>query len=125
MHRKLIVCLSPYQNAGHHCKVKMANKSFEYVAKLKYVIFNTEFGNHFLTFSSEFCVSISYLRTHTIILPNVLYVCENWCLTLKEEHKLMVFNHRVLRRIFGPNIKLHSEAFHNLYSSPCITQVIK
>jgi hypothetical protein len=38
----------------------------------------------------------------TIILPVVLYGCETWFLTLKEEHRLRVFENRVLRRIFGP-----------------------
>jgi hypothetical protein len=38
----------------------------------------------------------------TIILPVVLYGCENWFLTLREEHRLRVFENRVLRRIFGP-----------------------
>jgi len=38
----------------------------------------------------------------TIILPVVLYGCENWSLTLREERKLRVFENMVLRRIFGP-----------------------
>jgi hypothetical protein len=38
----------------------------------------------------------------TIILPVVLYVCETLSLTLREEHKLRVFENRVLRRIFEP-----------------------
>jgi hypothetical protein len=38
----------------------------------------------------------------TIILPMVLYGCETWSLTLREEHRLRVFENRVLRRIFGP-----------------------
>ena len=38
----------------------------------------------------------------TIILPVVLYVCETWSLTLREERRLRVFENRVLRRIFGP-----------------------
>ena len=38
----------------------------------------------------------------TIILPVVLYGCETWSLTLREEHRVMVFENRVLRRIFGP-----------------------
>jgi hypothetical protein len=37
-----------------------------------------------------------------IILPVVLYGCEIWSLTLREEHRLRVFENRVLRRIFGP-----------------------
>jgi hypothetical protein len=38
----------------------------------------------------------------TVILPVVLYGCETWSLTLREEHGLRVFENRVLRRIFGP-----------------------
>jgi hypothetical protein len=38
----------------------------------------------------------------TIILPVVLYGCESWSLTLRDEHRLRVFENRVLRRIFGP-----------------------
>jgi hypothetical protein len=38
----------------------------------------------------------------TIILSFVLYECETWSLTLREEHRLRVFENRVLRRIFGP-----------------------
>jgi hypothetical protein len=62
----------------------------------------------------------------TIILPVVLYGCETWSLTLREEHRLRVFENSVLRRIFGPKRdevtgdwrKLHNEELHNLYSSP-------
>jgi hypothetical protein len=38
----------------------------------------------------------------TVILPVMLYGCETWSLTLREEHRLRVFENRVLRRIFGP-----------------------
>jgi hypothetical protein len=38
----------------------------------------------------------------TVVLLVVLYGCETWSLTLREEHKLRVFENRVLRRIFGP-----------------------
>jgi hypothetical protein len=37
-----------------------------------------------------------------VILPVVLYGHKNWSLTLREEHRLRVFENRVLRRIFGP-----------------------
>jgi hypothetical protein len=40
----------------------------------------------------------------TVILPLVLYGCENWPLTLGEEHRLRVLENRVLRRIFGLKI---------------------
>jgi hypothetical protein len=62
----------------------------------------------------------------------VLYGCETWSLTSREEHRLRVFENRVLRRIFGPKReedgswrKLHNDEFHNLYSSPNIARVIK
>jgi hypothetical protein len=38
----------------------------------------------------------------TIILPVVLYGCETWSLTLREEHRMRVFENRVLRKIYGP-----------------------
>jgi hypothetical protein len=69
----------------------------------------------------------------TIILPVVLYGCETWSLTVREEHKLRVFENRVLRRIFGPKRdgvtggwrKLHIKELHNLYSSATIIIIIK
>jgi hypothetical protein len=61
-----------------------------------------------------------------------LYGCETWSL-IREEHRLRVFENRVLRRIFGPKRdevmeewrKLHSEELHNLYSSLDIIKQIK
>ena len=69
----------------------------------------------------------------TIILPVVLYGCETWSLTLREERRLRVFENRVLRRISvskrhgvtGEWRKLHNEELNDLYSSPNIVQVIK
>jgi hypothetical protein len=66
----------------------------------------------------------------TIILPVVLYGCETWSLILREEHRLRVFENRVLRRIFGPKRdevkgewrKLDNEELHDLYSSPSILE---
>ena len=43
-----------------------------------------------------------YFNNRTIILPVVLYGCETWSLTLREERKQRVFENMVLRRIFGP-----------------------
>jgi hypothetical protein len=58
-----------------------------------------------------------------------MYGCETWSLTLREEHRLRVFENRVLRRIFGPKRdevirgweKLHNDELHNLFSSPNIS----
>jgi hypothetical protein len=69
----------------------------------------------------------------TIRIYMVLYECETWSLTLREEHRLRVFENKVLRRIFGPRRdevtgdrrKLHNEELHNLYSSPNIIRMIK
>jgi len=62
----------------------------------------------------------------TIIFPVVLNGCETWSLTMREERKLRVFEHMVLRRIFGPRRdevtgewrRLHNEELNDLYSSP-------
>ena len=63
----------------------------------------------------------------------VLYGCETWSLTLKEECRLRVFENMVLRRIFVPKRdgvtgeyrKLHNEELNDLYCSPKIVRVIK
>ena len=69
----------------------------------------------------------------TIILPVVLCGCEAWSLTLREEHRMRVFESRVLRRIFGPNRvevtrkwrKLTNEELNYLYTFTNIVRVIK
>ena len=74
-----------------------------------------------------------YYYYRTIILPVVLYGCETWSLTLREERRLRVFENRVLRRIFGARRdgvtgewrKLHNEELNSLYSSPNIVRVMK
>ena len=67
-----------------------------------------------------------------IVLPVVLYGCETWSLTLREECRLRVFENRILRRIFGPKRdehgewrRLHNEELHSLYLSPNILRIIK
>jgi hypothetical protein len=67
------------------------------------------------------------------MLPVVLYGCEAWSLTLREEQKLKVFKNRVLRKIFGPKRdevtgewrRLHNKELNDLYFSPNIIWVIK
>jgi hypothetical protein len=72
-------------------------------------------------------------RDKRIISTVVLYGCDTWSLTLREERKLRVFENTVLRRIFGPRRdevtgewrRLHSEELNDLYCSPNIVRVIK
>jgi hypothetical protein len=66
----------------------------------------------------------------TVILPVVLFGCESWSLTLREEHRLRVFENRML--VFGSKRvedgswrKLHSDVLYGLYSLPNIVRVIK
>jgi hypothetical protein len=69
----------------------------------------------------------------TISFPVVLYGCEILSLTLREEHRVSVFENKVLRKIFGPKRdeiiggwrKLHNEELHNLYCSLSIIRIIK
>jgi hypothetical protein len=68
-----------------------------------------------------------------IILPVVLYGCETWSLTLREEQRLRAFENRVMRRISGPKRdeatgewrRLHNGELNDLYSAPNIIRVIK
>ena len=69
----------------------------------------------------------------TIILPVVMYGCKTWLLTLREEHRLRVFEKRVLRKIFWPKWeevtgewrKLQNEELNDLYYSSNVVRVIK
>ena len=69
----------------------------------------------------------------TVSLAVVLYGCEAWSLTLREERRLRVFENRVLRRIFGLKrdevtgqwSTLHNEELNDLYCSPNIVWMIK
>jgi hypothetical protein len=66
-------------------------------------------------------------------LKVVLYVCETWSVAVREEHRLRVFENRVLRGIFGPKReevtgewrKVCSGELHNVYSSANIIRHIK
>jgi hypothetical protein len=86
-----------------------------------------------LLFSHLLSSNVKFKIYITIILPAVLYVCETWHLTLREQHRLRVFENMVVRRIFGPKRgevtgewrKFQSEEHHILYSSPNIIRQIK
>jgi hypothetical protein len=90
-----------------------------------------------LSFSPKYFVFPSHIqkveikRYKTVILPVVLYGCETWSVTSREEQRLRVFDNRVLR-IIGPEReedgswrKLHNDELHSLYSSTNIVRVIK
>jgi hypothetical protein len=110
------------QNAGQTREIKIGNRSFENVSNFKYL--GTTVTNKNLIQgeikrglnSSNACYhSVQNLLSSrllpknvkvriykTLILSVVLYGCETWSLTVREEHKLRMFENRVLRRIFGP-----------------------
>jgi hypothetical protein len=79
----------------------------------------------------EICALLCYSVVSSGLV--VLYGCETWSLTLREERRLRVFNNRVLRRVFGPKRdevtgewrKLHKEELNDLYSLPNIVRVVK
>jgi hypothetical protein len=111
--------MSRHQNSGKSQNIRIANESSEYVEKFKYLgttltnqndIRDEIQGMLAIIQSKIFCLPISYkklkIKTYrTVILPVVLYGCETWSLTLREEQRLMVSENRVLRRIFGPKKK--------------------
>jgi hypothetical protein len=76
-------------------------------------------------------IKIQIYRTVSLVV--VLYGCESWSLTLREERRLRVFENRVLKRIYGPKrdevpgewCTLHNEGLNDLYCSPIVVQVIK
>jgi hypothetical protein len=102
--------------------IKIASRSFESVAKFKYlgktltdqncmqeeIKSRLNSGNacyhsvQSLLSSRLLSINVKVKIYKTIILPVVLYGCETWSLTLRENHILKVFDNRVLRRIFGP-----------------------
>jgi hypothetical protein len=114
--------LSRHQNAGQNHDINIANRSFENVAQFKYLGTTVTNQNLIqekikrrLNSDNTCCHSIQIflsprllsknikIRIHIIIiLPIVLYGCEIWYLTLRDEHGIRVFVNRALRRIFEP-----------------------
>jgi hypothetical protein len=143
--------MSRCQKAGQRQSIKLGNRSFESVAKFKYLETSPTNQNcmkeeirlnswnicyhlvHILLSSLLLSRNKKVKNIKNIILLSVLYGCETWSLTLKEEHSLRVFENRFLRRIFGDERdevtadwrKLHSEELHNLYSFSNIVRQIK
>jgi hypothetical protein len=146
----MMTCRHP--NSGQNQNIKTANESFENVAKFKYLGMTLTNQNDIhneiksrLNSGNACYYSVQNLLStrlisknlkikiyKTVILTVVLYGCETWSVTLREEHRLRVFKNRVLRRILGPKREedgswktLHNDKLHNLYSSPNIVRVIK
>jgi len=132
--------------------MKIDNSTFESVEEFKYlgtavtkqnsiqeeIKSRLKSGNDFyhsvqnILSSSLLSKNLKIKINRTVILPSVLYGCETWSLTLREERRLRVFENRALR-ILGPKRdevtgewrKLHNEELNDLYCSPNIVQVIK
>jgi len=98
--------LSRDQNVGRIHNIKIANSSFTRLEQFKYLGTTLTNQNCYhsvqnLTSSSLLSKNIKIRIYRNKILPVVLYGCETWSFTLKEERRLRVFENRVLRRIFG------------------------
>jgi hypothetical protein len=111
-----------HTNSEQNQNIRIANESFQKVAKFKYLGTMLTNQNHIhdeiksrLNSGNACYYSVQNLLSSrlisknlkikiykAVILPVVLYGCETWSLTLGEEHRLRVFENRVLRRIFGP-----------------------
>jgi hypothetical protein len=113
--------MSGDQNGGQNGSIKLDNTSLERVEQFKYLgtitnrnSIQEEIKSRLKSGSACYrslqdLLSYSLLSKNTkikiyrtVILPVVLYGCETWSLTLREEHRLRVFENRVLRGIFGP-----------------------
>jgi hypothetical protein len=107
--------ISRHPNSGQNQNVRIANYSVKNLLSFRLTSKNLKIKIY-----------------KTVILPVVLYECETWSLILREEHRLRLFDNRVLRRIFGPereedgsSRELHNDEPHNLYSSSNVVRVIK
>jgi hypothetical protein len=96
-----------------------------------FVYFDDELGSGptLKRFQAHVCVCVCGINgTHRpIILPVVLYECETWSLTLKEERRLRMFENRVLKKkrdeVTGEWRRMRNEELHDFYS-PDIIRVV-
>jgi hypothetical protein len=122
--KKKCIITSRHPNSGQNQNIRIANESFENVAKFKYlettltnqndihdeIKSRLNSGNAGYYSIQNLCLPVSYHNNvkikiyKTVILPVALYRRETWSLTLKKEHRLRVSENRVLR-IFGPKRK--------------------
>jgi hypothetical protein len=152
-HKTKHMTVSRDQNARQIHRMKMDNSSIERLEELKYlgitltnqnsiqeeVKCRVKLGNacyysvQNLLSSSLLSKTLKIKIYRNIILPVVLYGCETWSLTLREESRLRVFENRAQRRVFEPNRveltgewrKLHNEELRDLYFLPNIVRVVK
>ena len=129
--------MSRDQNAGRSHSMKIDNSSIERVEEFEYLgttltnknsiqeeiksrlkVWNACYYSVQNLLSSGLLSKKLKIKIYrTVILPVVLYGCETWSLTMREERRLRVFENRVLRRVFGPERdevtgewrKLHNE----------------
>jgi hypothetical protein len=142
--------MSGHPNTGQSQNIRITNESFENVIEFKCLGTTLTNQNDIhdeiksrLNSGNVYYYSVqNLLSSHlikkpkikinkTVVLPVVLYGCESWFLTLREEHRLRVFGNKVLR-IFGPKSeedgswrKVQNDELHSLYSSLNISRVIK
>jgi hypothetical protein len=144
--------LSRHQNVGRNQDIKIANRSFKNVSQFTYLgttvtnknMIQEKIKRRLNSGNACYHSAQNLLPSHllskifkiriykTIIMPIVLYGCETWSLTLREEHRLRVFENRVLRGIFRPKRdeatewrELLNKELHDLYSLPSIIRIIK
>jgi hypothetical protein len=134
--RTKYMLLSRHQDAGQNRVNKIANRCFENVPQFRYSettvtnqnliheeikrILNSENGCYHsvqkLLPSRLLPKNIKSRIYESIILPVVLYWCETLSLTLREEHRLRVFENQMLRRIFGPKKDEVTESWRKLHN---------
>jgi hypothetical protein len=122
--------MSRCQKPGQKYSIRIVNRSFQDVTKFKSLRTILTDQNHMhkesnstlnsgnacyhsvqsLLSSRLLSRNLKLKYKKTIKLPVVLYGCETWSLTLRVEHRLMVFENRVLRRIFGPKQQENGES---------------
>jgi hypothetical protein len=143
--------MSHHPNSGQNQNTRIANESSENVAqfehlgmtltnqndihdeiKIRFNLGNPCYHSVQNLLSSHLISKNLKIKIYkTVILPAVLYGCKTWSLTLKKEHRLRVFENRMMR-IFRPKWvedgswrKLHNDELHSLYSSLNIVRMIK